>query len=200
MGKFSTFILGGAIGAAAALLLTPRTGAENQALVKRQLEATNFTLPVSEQTRERVSAQAGQLIEAAASTSTKVINTVVDNGSEAYKTVSTRASEIASPAAQSFAENGDELREKIEAARERIATQVAKNAEAARDVAVDKIPGAVDAASAAADAAKGAVADAKEAVAGAGAAVAAKVPGMGAHAAAEEAPAEEAAAEETSAE
>lgn len=187
MGKFSTFIIGGVVGAAAALLLSPRTGAENQEFVKRQLEGANIALPVSEETRARMSQQAGQLVEAAASTSTKVINTVVDNGSDAYKAVASRATQVTAPAAQSFAENGDELREKIEAARERIATQVAKNAEAARDVAVDKIPGAVDAVSgataAAKDAVEGATAAAKDAVEGATAAVAAKVPGVGAHAA-----------------
>ena len=31
MGKFTTFLIGGIVGAAAGLLLSPRTGAENRA-------------------------------------------------------------------------------------------------------------------------------------------------------------------------
>ncbi len=69
---------------------------------------------------------------------------MVDNGSDAYKNVVSRVNQ--NPTVQAFNDNGDELRQKIDAARERIATQVAKNAEAARDAAVDKIPVAIDAA------------------------------------------------------
>ncbi len=61
------------------------------------------------------------------------------------------------------------LRQKIDAARERIATQVAKNAEAARDAAVDKVPAVLDAAAAAKETATGAAQHAAEAVQGAAA-------------------------------
>ena len=70
---------------------------------------------------------------------------------------------------QAFDNNGDELRQKIDAARERIATQVAKNAEAARDAAVDKVPAVLDAAAAAKETATGAAQHAAEAVQGAAA-------------------------------
>lgn len=139
MGKFTTFLIGGIVGAAAGLLLSPRTGAENRAKVSEAInEKVNLEVPAG------VQEKAGQFVEAAASTSQKVINTVVDNGSDAYKNVVSRVNQ--NPTVQAFNDNGDELRQKIDAARERIATQVAKNAEAARDAAVDKIPVAIDAA------------------------------------------------------
>lgn len=162
MGKFTTFLVGGAVGAIAGLLLSPRTGAENRALVGEAV-SNNCKVPAG------VQEKAGQFVDAAASTSTKVINTVVDNGSDAAKAVTQRVQQVAPPSVQAFSDNGDELREKIDAARERIATQVAKNAEAARDAAVDKIPAAIDAAQSATQAAKGAASTAKDAAVGAAA-------------------------------
>lgn len=183
MGKFTTFLIGGIVGAAAGLLLSPRTGAENRAKVSEAInEKVNLEVPAG------VQEKAGQFVEAAASTSQKVINTVVDNGSDAYKNVVSRVNQ--NPTVQAFNDNGDELRQKIDAARERIATQVAKNAEAARDAAVDKIPVAIDAAQGAAQTAGAAVAGAaqnagqvvagaantaKDAVAGAASSVTAKI-------------------------
>ena len=81
-------------------------------------EKVNLEVPAG------VQEKAGQFVEAAASTSQKVINTVVDNGSDAYKNVVSRVNQ--NPTVQAFNDNGDELRQKIDAARERIATQVAK--------------------------------------------------------------------------
>lgn len=159
MGKFVPFVIGGIIGAAAGLLLSPRTGAENRAKLS---EALNENVKIEVPTN--VQEKAGQFVDAAASTSQKVINTVVDNGSDAYKNVVSRVNQ--NPTVQAFNDNGDELRQKIDAARERIATQVAKNAEAARDAAVDKIPVAIDAAQGAAQNAK-VVAGAAQAVSGA---------------------------------
>lgn len=160
MGKFVPFVIGGIIGATAGLLLSPRTGAENRAKLS---EALNENVKIEVPTN--VQEKAGQFVDAAASTSQKVINTVVDNGSDAYKNVVSRVNQ--NPTVQAFNDNGDELRQKIDAARERIATQVAKNAEAARDAAVDKIPVAIDAAQGAAQNAKVAAQGAAQAVSGA---------------------------------
>lgn len=160
MGKFVSFVIGGIIGAAAGLLLSPRTGAENRAKLSEALNE-NVKIEVPANVQEK----AGQFVDAAASTSQKVINTVVDNGSDAYKNVVSRVNQ--NPTVQAFNDNGDELRQKIDAARERIATQVAKNAEAARDAAVDKIPVAIDAAQGAAQNAKVAAQGAAQAVSGA---------------------------------
>lgn len=179
MGKFATFLIGGVVGAAAGLLLSPRTGAENRAKLSEALSESKIEVP------PQVQEKAGQFVGAAATTSQKVINTVVDNGSDAYKAVTARVQQV-NPTAQAFDNNGDELRQKIDAARERIATQVAKNAEAARDAAVDKIPVVVDAAQGASQTAKtaaqsagqavsGAASTAKDVVAGAASAVTAKI-------------------------
>lgn len=179
MGKFSTFIIGGIVGAAAGLLLSPRSGEENRAKITAALnDNVNFEMPTG------VQEKAGQFADTAAVTSQKVINAVVDNGSDAYKTIVSRVNQT--PAVQAFSDNGDELRQKIDAARERIAAQVAQNAEAARDAAVDKIPAVIDAAQGATQSAKAAaqnagtvVADAantaKDAVAGAASTVGAKI-------------------------
>lgn len=161
MGKFATFLIGGAVGAVAGLLLSPRSGAENRALLSEVANEKCGTVSCPPQLQER----AGRFVEAAASTSTKVINTVVDNGAEARKAVAERAQKFAPAPVQAFDTNGDELRQKIDAARERIATQVAKNAEAA----VDKVPAVLDAAAAAKETATGAAQHAAEAVQGAAA-------------------------------
>ncbi len=154
MGKFSTFVIGGIIGAAAGLLFSPRTGAENRAIVADKINENGDITGV-------VQEKAGQVVDAAASVSTKVINTTVDKGQEVYRTVTTRVQQ-ATPdqASEVFVEKGDDLREKIDAARERIATQVAKNAEAVHDAAMDKVPAAADAVKSATAAAKDAVGNA----------------------------------------
>lgn len=171
MGKLATFIVGGAVGVAAGMLLSPRTGSENRALLSEVISENCGNISCPPQVQEKADA----FVSAAASTSTKVINTVVDNGSDAYKSVAARAQKAVPASVQAFDVNGDELKQKIDAARERIATQVAKNAEAARDAAVDKVPAVIDAANAAkataTEAAGTAAAKVQEAAAPAAAAV-----------------------------
>ena len=127
MGRFATFLVGGLVGAGIALLTTPRTGEENRALINDTL---NENYPDA---MKAARATTNQLVDAAATTSTKVINTVVDKGAEVKKGLTSRVEQTA-PA---VVEKNDELRDKIDAARERIAAQVAKNAEAVHDTAVD---------------------------------------------------------------
>ena len=136
MGRFATFLVGGLVGAGIALLTTPRTGEENRALINDTL---NENYPDA---MKAARATTNQLVDAAATTSTKVINTVVDKGAEVKKGLTSRVEQTA-PA---VVEKNDELRDKIDAARERIAAQVAKNAEAVHDTAVDAVPVAMDAA------------------------------------------------------
>lgn len=136
MGRFVTFLLGGAIGAGIALLATPRTGAQNRALIADSL---NENYP---EAMKAVTNTTNQVVDAAAATSTKVINTVWDKGAEVKKDLTNRAQQTA----PMVVEKNDELRDKIDAARERIAAQVAKNAEAVQDTAAEKVPAAVDAA------------------------------------------------------
>ena len=156
MGKFATFVIGGLVGATAALMLSPRTGVENRKVV---VDKFNESCPIAGD----VQGKAGMLVDSVAATSTKVINTVVDKGQDLYNNATrSQAVTVASP--EVFAEKNDELRLKIDAARERIATQVAKNAEAVHDAAVDKAPVVVDAATSATGAAKEAVAGAADAI------------------------------------
>lgn len=156
MGKFATFVIGGLVGATAALMLSPRTGVENRKVV---VDKFNESCPIAGD----VQGKAGMLVDSVAATSTKVINTVVDKGQDLYNNATrSQAVTVASP--EVFAEKNDELRQKIDAARERIATQVAKNAEAVHDAAVDKAPVVVDAATSATGAAKEAVAGAADAI------------------------------------
>ena len=156
MGKFATFVIGGLVGATAALMLSPRTGVENRKVV---VDKFNESCPIAGD----VQGKAGMLVDSVAATSTKVINTVVDKGQDLYNNATrSQAVTVASP--EVFAEKNDELRQKIDAARELIATQVAKNAEAVHDAAVDKAPVVVDAATSATGAAKEAVAGAADAI------------------------------------
>ena len=68
MGKFATFLIGGAVGAVAGLLLSPRSGAENRALLSEVANEKCGTVSCPPQLQEK----AGRFVEAAASTSTKV--------------------------------------------------------------------------------------------------------------------------------
>ena len=85
MGRFATFLVGGLVGAGIALLTTPRTGEENRALINDTL---NENYPDA---MKAARATTNQLVDAAATTSTKVINTVVDKGAEVKKGLTSRA-------------------------------------------------------------------------------------------------------------
>lgn len=60
-------------------------------------------------------------------------------GQEIYGAAAARVQNAAEQVKPAFSDHNDELREKIEAARQRIAAQVMKNAEESRDAAADKI-------------------------------------------------------------
>lgn len=157
MGRFATFIIGGVVGAVAGLLLAPAKGSDTR---KQVVEAVQDNVPQANQ----LQMQLDGIIDNAAKASTTVINTAIDKGTEVKRSVTARAQQVA-PAAEQVADANDELRAKIDAARERIAMQVAKNAEALQDAAVDKIPVVVDAAAGVGAAVSGAVESVKNSVA-----------------------------------
>lgn len=157
MGRFATFIIGGVVGAVAGLLLAPAKGSDTR---KQVVEAVQDNVPQANQ----LQMQLDGIIDNAAKASTTVINTAIDKGTEVKRSVTARAQQVA-PAAEQVADANDELRAKIDAARERIAMQVAKNAEALQDAAVDKIPAVVDAAAGVGAAVSGAVESVKKSVA-----------------------------------
>lgn len=113
MGRISSFVTGAALGIIAALLLAPQTGEQTRALVAEKANAV---------TGEAKDFGAGFPASA----------------QDAIKSAQEKAASFtkgAAPAAPAASVADDELREKIEAARQRIAAQVAANAEATKAAA-----------------------------------------------------------------
>ncbi len=156
MGKLSTLIIGGAIGAAAALLYAPRRGEETRAMVSEKVnaiwgEAKDFTARApqgvqaaydSAQTRGEsvfhgAAVKGQEFAQTAKVQATEFAHKATEKGQEAYNAVASRVQEAVSAGPEHPAVASDELREKIEAARQRIAAQVVKNAEESRPAPVE---------------------------------------------------------------
>lgn len=153
MGKgIGAFIVGGLIGAGIALLYAPRPGVETRAIVSDKVnetwgQAQDLGAQASanvQQFYQDATAKGQEVASNVATKSQEVYNTAVNKGQELYENASKSVQEAASNVKPVFAEKNDDLREKIEAARARIAMQVAKNAEAAQELANDKIPVVAD--------------------------------------------------------
>ena len=114
MGRISSFVTGAALGVIAALLLAPQTGEQTRALVAEKANAV---------TGEAKDFGAG--FPASAQDAIK----------SAQEKAASLTKGVAAPAAPAASVADDELREKIEAARKRIAAQVAANAEATKAAA-----------------------------------------------------------------
>ena len=113
MGKFTWFLVGGVLGAGAALALTPKTGEEARAFVA-----------------EKATALAGEAKDFGAG--------LPGSAQDAFKSVTGQGGSLAQGDAQKAGASdadADELRAKIEAARQRIAAQVMENAEKAKEEA-----------------------------------------------------------------
>ena len=141
MGRITAFLLGGAIGAAAALAFAPYTGEKTRALVAEKAnafagEAKDFGagLPGSAQDAYKAALEKG--------------GSFLNDAQGKVKDVTGQVPDA----------DPDELRAKIEAARQRIAAQVMENAEKAKEAAGDVVEDAAktveDAAEAVEDAAK----------------------------------------------
>jgi len=126
MGKISSFITGAAIGVAAALLLAPKTGEQTRALVTEKANS--------------IMGEAKDFGAGMPGTAQDVIKSAKEKGSELVKSATGAGQDLVSGIKGSddaaSAEPDDELRAKIEAARQRIAAQVAENAEASAAVDV----------------------------------------------------------------
>lgn len=109
------FVLGGVVGAAIALLYAPRTGAETRAMVA---DRANAAWGDARDFGARAQVRGQEIYENA-----QARTQAVREGAAA------RVQEAAETIKPVFTEKNDELREKIEAARQRIAAQAAKNAE-----------------------------------------------------------------------
>lgn len=119
------FIVGGLVGAGIALLYAPRPGVETRAMVS---DKVNDTWGEAQEFGAQASANVQQFYQDATVKGQEVIGTVSNKSQEIYGTASGRVQEVAGNVKPVFTEKNDELRDKIEAARARIASQVAKNA------------------------------------------------------------------------
>ena len=150
--KLGVFLAGGLVGAVAALLCAPRTGSETRNMVA---EKANAVWGEAQELGAQTASTAQQVVEdvagadAAARTQTfaqdavakgqNVVSAVASKGQEIYGAAASRVQEVKS-GVKPAPDSTDDLREKIEAARARIAAQVAKNAEESVAAASEEIP------------------------------------------------------------
>ena len=149
--KLTMFLLGGAVGATMVYFTSPRSGFENRNLAK---DAASALLETAGVDASGVAAQASQVAQNVASQGQEFVKQAAEKTQEFYATASTKVQEVATGAAAGVATatDNDELRKKIEAARQRIAAQVVKNAEDAQLVDVE--PGVIESEEVAAEEAK----------------------------------------------
>lgn len=173
--KFSAFIIGGLVGAVAGLLYAPRTGAEMRAMVADKAnqawgEAQEWTTQAANGAQEAVQQATDRGQQVASDLQNNVqqaVNAVAEKGQSVYQTAQAKMQEAAGNVKPVFTEKNDELRDKIEAARQRIAAQVARNAQETSSAADDQIPVVAAEAKDAVDTAAQAVTDTVNNVAGA---------------------------------
>ncbi len=134
--KLGIFLAGGVIGAAAAFLCAPCTGKETRAVVA---EKVNGAWGQAQEFGAQAQVKGQQAVQTATTKGQDIAQGVAAKGQEFYSAASSRVQEVAGNIKPAFTEKNDDLREKIEAARKRIAAQVAKNAEESQDVASDTI-------------------------------------------------------------
>ena len=164
--KLGAFLAGGLVGAAAALLLAPRTGQEARALVA---DKVNVAWGGAQEFGSQASANVQQAYQTATERGQEVVNAAAARGQhiaqgaqEKGRQAAGRVQEAVSGVRPSFSQDTDELRDKIEAARQRIAAQVAQNAAAATETIDAKAEGAADAVEDAVEGAADAVKDAAD--------------------------------------
>ena len=163
-GKFGPFVIGGLLGAAVALLYTPRTGEEMRAVVA---DKANEAWGQAQQAGATASERSANFYGEAQARGQAAYSAATDRAQQAYSVATDRAQQAYSAASnvagQAFetaqgvfnqaadrvqemrggaapaAGGNDELREKIEAARARIASQVAASADASQQAAEAQI-------------------------------------------------------------
>lgn len=145
MSRLTSFIMGGLVGAGLALFLTPRTGEQNRALVTEKAnafagEARDFAsnMPDAIQDTYRTAVDQG----------TNFVNNAVEKGTDLVSGAAARVKEVSGQVKDEA--DTDELRDKIEAARQRIASQVMENAEQSKAAAAKVAEAAADTVSSAA--------------------------------------------------
>ncbi len=146
-GKLGAFLLGGAIGAVVALLVAPRTGVETRAIVGERVNSAwtgardfgTHTGAQAQQVYQNVAARGQEFAQVAASRGQEFAQAAASRGQDFVHNAAAgvqKAVHNVRTAAQPI--NNDELRDKIEAARQRIASQVMRNA-AESNAVVDSV-------------------------------------------------------------
>ena len=120
MARIGSFITGAAIGALAALLLAPQAGEKTRALVAEKANA--------------VAGEAKDLGANFPSAAQDAFKSAQQKGQDLVADAQARVKEVSGQPAEV---DSDDLREKIEAARQRIAAQVMENAEQSK---ADEVP------------------------------------------------------------
>ena len=146
--KLGIFLAGGVVGAVAALLCAPRTGQEARTMVA---EKVNAAWGQAQSISSDAGVNAQQVYQSATARGQEVVSSVQAKGQEVAGQAAARVREVASNLKPSFTQDNDELRDKIEAARQRIASQVAKNAEETGQVTEEVVEPAAEAAAEAVD-------------------------------------------------
>ena len=128
MSKIGPFVLGGLVGAAIGVLYAPRTGDQTRALLAEKVgavwgEAKDFGA--------NVKADPQGTFQAVAAKGSEFAKTATDSATKALGAVGNLAKDATGQVDPAFSGTGDadELRAKIEAARQRIAAQVVANAQ-----------------------------------------------------------------------
>lgn len=130
--KFGMFLLGGALGALAALLYAPRSGTETRALVAdKAQEAWGSAQQLSTEAGQRTA----QLYKTASEAAIQTGERTAEAAQSAFSAAQEKVNAVRENVEPLFAEKNDELREKIEEARKRIAAQVSDSVVAPLDAA-----------------------------------------------------------------
>lgn len=124
--KLGAFVVGGLVGAAVALLYAPRAGVETRAMVSDRMGAA---WGGAQDFGARAQVNAQQAYQTAVERGQSVAQDVAARGQEIYGQAQARVQDAAGVVKPVITDKNDQLREKIEAARQRIAAQVARNAE-----------------------------------------------------------------------
>ena len=138
MGRITSFILGAGVGAAAALMFAPKAGDQMRALVT---EKANAVLGEAKDFSGSAGSGVQDAYKAAQEKGVAAFQNIAAKGQEIAAAAQSRSGEAFNSAAEavrvatgqqaapSYAGENDDLREKIEAARQRIAAQVIQNAQ-----------------------------------------------------------------------
>lgn len=124
--KFGAFLVGGLTGAVLALLYAPRSGQETRAMVSDRI---NIAWGEAQEMGSQAAENMQRTYQSVASKGQHFAQEAQTKGQAIYNQASACVQEAADNIRPAFSQKNDELREKIEAARQRIAAQVAKNAD-----------------------------------------------------------------------